>query len=263
MPLGAQVTDCVQVSDDFIYCHYNGLWGYIQVEYLSALQSSQPAVNDGGTTFAALSALPSYEAFMAAGSDLLVHETYAGYTIVVRRAYSTVEEMMAVCYNLSLVPLWELRENGLYELSEVPQTSAFTGGVTEDALLIWYIQGKGFFAYEYGPQLKMRWALPENTSMNITNCILPKVDDDGTLYAAFDDKLLCISREGQLLWKASCDDDGIYAPMDITLTENYVDVTYDNYPETGNVVTMVRFSKDGFVLLKTPRVVSVESMQNQ
>ena len=35
VPLGTTVTECIQVSDAFIYCHYRGLYGYIQAQYLS------------------------------------------------------------------------------------------------------------------------------------------------------------------------------------------------------------------------------------
>ncbi len=259
VPLGAQVTNCVQVSDDFIYCYYNGLWGYIQVDYLyNAEWNGQAGGGEepyDGETFATVPALPSYEEFMNAGSDELVHETYAGYLVVVRCAYNSKEEMMAVCYNLNYKPLWELRDQSVYELSDVAQMDAFVGGVTEDALLIWYVSGRGFFAYEFGPQLKMRWALPESDALNITNSILADVDYQGNIYAAFDDKMLCISRDGQLLWKTSCDDPTICFPMSLAISENYVDVTYENHPETSNVVTVVRYSKDGFVLMQSVRVV--------
>ena len=268
VPLGAQVTNCVQVSDEFIYCCFNGLWGYIQAEYLAGpQQAANPGgaqgTDGGGAAFAALPFLPGYEAFMNAGSDLLVHDTFAGYTIVARRAYSDAEEMMAVCYDLNRKPLWELRDRSLRELSDVVQTNAFVGGVTEDALLIWYVSGRGFFAYAFGPQLNMRWALPESDALNITNSILTEVDHDGSIYAAYDDKVLCVSREGQLRWKTSCDDPGICFPMRFDISENYVDVTYDNHPETSNVVTVVRYSKDGFVLMQSVRVVSAEPPVSQ
>ncbi len=258
VPLGAQVTNCVQVSDTFIYCCYNGLWGYIQVSYLSGGSAGVAEMDDGSTTFSTLGALPSYEEFTAAGSDLVMAETYQGYTIVVRRAYSQREELMAVCYNLEWQPLWELRENSLYELSDVVQTTAFVAGTTENPVLVWYILGKGFYAYAFGPQKVMRWALPESTEINIANSILPQADYDGTIYAAYDDKLLCISPEGALKWKTSCDNPNIYSPIKITISEQFVDVTYDNLPETGSLVTVVRFSKDGFVLMQSVNVVSSE-----
>ena len=42
-----------------------------------------------------------------------------------------------------------------------------------------------------------------------------------------------------------------------------MDVTYDNHPETSNVVTVVRYSKDGFVLMQSVRVVSAEPPVSQ
>ena len=82
------------------------------------------------------------------------------------------------------------------------------------------------------------------------------MDHDGTIYAAFDDKLLSISNEGLLRWKTSCDDPSICFPTAFEISENYVDVIYDNHPETANLLTMVRFSKDGFMLMKSLKIVS-------
>ena len=258
VPLGTEVTGCVQVSDTFIYCSYKGLWGYIQKEYLSAPQSGIPTYPGAasGVTFASVPSLPTYEAFMAAGQNLVLAETYLGYTIVVRRAVNEREEMMAVCYDLNYTPLWELRGTSLNPASDVQQTLAFVGGVTAKPLLIWYIHGMGFWAYEFGPQLKQSWLLTASDALGITNSILPTVDHDGTIYAAFDDKLLSISNEGLLRWKTSCDDPSICFPTAFEISENYVDVIYDNHPETANLLTMVRFSKDGFMLMKSLKIVS-------
>ena len=255
VPLGAQVTGCVQTSNTFIYCSYNGLWGYIQADYLAGDQLSEPGWDESRTTFAHLPTLPSYDTFMSAGSTLVMAETYQGYTIVVRRAYSDSEELMAVCYNLSNEPLWELRETSLFGITDTVQTDAFVGGVTENPLLIWYISGKGFFAYEYGPQLKMRWAVPESAALSISNSILHQVHYDGTIYVAYDDCLLCISPDGVLSWKASCDDPDIFWPCEISIGDQFIDVTYDNHPEEESIMGLVRYSKDGFVLLKSVKVV--------
>ena len=255
VPLGAQVTGCVQVSDTFIYCSYGGLWGYILAENLSEPEGNEPAMPEGGSGFASLPALPGRAAFAATGAEEVLSASFQGYSIVVRRAFGVREEIMAVCYNATDDPLWELRESSLNEATEVAQTAAFLGGVTEDPLLIWYIAGKGFFAYEFASQLRLRWALPESDAMSISGGIVAKADADGSLYVAWGDDGLSISREGQLRWKTSCDDPNLYAPMQIDIGEYYIDVTYDNHPESDNVVSLVRFSKDGFVLMNTVKIV--------
>ena len=102
----------------------------------------------------------------------------------------------------------------------------------------------------------MRWAVPESAALGISNSILHTVHYDGTIYVAYDDCLLSISPDGVLNWKANCDDPEIYLPSEINIGEQFIDVTYDNHPEEDNIMGLVRYSKDGFVLMKTIKVVS-------
>ena len=268
VPLGTQVTDCVQVSDSFIYCRYNKLYGYIHVDYLSnPLQQASsnviygtpagtaPSADTGSTSFNRLSYLPSLDAFKATGDNLLTY-TFNGYTIVVQKAYNDWEEIMAVCYNANLVPLWQVKEASTSELSDVEQTDAFIAGTAEKPLLVIFVSGKGLIAYNVGPWAQIVWSLPESPEMEITNSIETNVDADGTIYIAFDDTLLAVSNTGALLWKTACNDPDIYWPYRVDILENQVEVFYENDPNHPEMSGVVIFGKDGGVREITQREVS-------
>ena len=57
--LGEYVDQCVQVSGEFIYCHYNGLWGYIQCQYLQQEYYYQPTAIPTAIPTAVPTAVPT------------------------------------------------------------------------------------------------------------------------------------------------------------------------------------------------------------
>ncbi len=244
VPLGAQVDGCVQVSDAFIYCRFNGLWGYIRTEYLSVSEVDDPEI---GLTFDDLPYLPDFETFCTAGY-LVLSETYQGYTIAVSRCYNDREEIMAVCYDLQWKPLWQLRGVSMGELSDVVQTDAVIGGTTEKPLLIWYIKGLGFTAYKAGPTLSVAWILPESEALDIRNTLCMGVHWDGTLYGAFDDVLFAVSADGELMWKTVCEKPELTFPFLIETGEGDVTVYYDNQPEYIEAAGFARFNTAGMLL---------------
>lgn len=56
VPLGAQVSHCIQVSGQFVYCKYKNVWGYIKTEYLRSndprptAATAAPVINTTNTT---------------------------------------------------------------------------------------------------------------------------------------------------------------------------------------------------------------------
>ena len=251
VPLGASVENCVQVSDTFIYCSYRGVWGYIGVNYLSEPEGNEPEGTDGaGTAFSALPYLPGYAAFAAVGTEIF-SETRQGYTIMARRAYGELEEIMAVCYDAQGRPLWQIQDKSLWEPTNVMETDAFLAGTAENPQLIWFVNGKGFRAFKVGPQLEEIWTLPESDKLNINDTICHGVDTDGTIYAAFADSLCSISPEGQLRWVICCDKPDLYHPGYVVVGDEFVQVYYDNHPEDYNMAGLAYFSRDGFLLMIT------------
>ena len=271
VPLGTQVDNCVQVSEGFVYCSYRGVYGYIQAQYLSEPEGSEPPETDPEpdpesdinpnaepTGFNALPVLPDREAFMQTGENVF-SETYQGYTIVVQRVYGEFEEMLAVCYDLNDQPLWRLYAQSLNPMSDVQQLDAFVGGTLEDPQLIWYISGVGIYSYKYGPTVQLRWFLPDSEGLDITDSIIHTADYDGRFYVAFSDVLMLISPEGKLVWRASCDDPSIFWPVSIEIDEDGISVLYDNLFGVNSMYTEARFGFDGILLYKTQRVINKEA----
>ncbi len=276
VPLGAEVTDCRQVSEQFIYCRYQGVYGYIQSQYLSAPVSvttlpetaavTAPAVtavadeagaDEGETHLDALPELPAMSALSAVGDTILM-ETYQGYTIVVQRETAQYEHMLGVCYDVNGLPLWQLSARSANEASEVRQLDAFVAGTIEEPLLIWYISGIGLYAYTYGPTQSLKWFLPASM-LDITNAICHTEDYDGTIYVAFDETLLCISMDGELLWRTDCGTGALYAPFSIEIDEDGLSVLYDNQPTLTDVYGEARFTRDGQFVYTTQRILRGEA----
>ena len=272
VPLGAQVDNCVQVSDGFIYCSYRGVYGYIQSQYLKdpnkrESASSDPLLpepviivpsTDNSESFESLPVLPDRETFLKTGFTVL-NETYQGYTITVQRIWNTFEEMLAVCYDQNSQPLWRLYAQSLNEISDTAQLDAFIGGTAEDPQLIWYISGLGFYSYSYGPELQLRWFLPNDAGLEINDSIKHAADVDGTFYVAFSDVLMHISADGQLLWRTSVADSSIFWPHTIEITEDGINVPYANLMGVNDTCTGARGTPEGTVQNVTQRQIPAEA----
>ncbi len=273
VPLGTRVDNCVQVSESFVYCSYNGVYGYIQTQYLSEPESNEPpetetepeadpetAANPAAepSGFIALPVLPDYESLTQTGSTVMA-ETYQGYTIVVQRVSGDYEEMLAVCYDLNNKPQWRLYAQSLETASDVQQLDAFVAGTIEDPQLIWYIHGLGFYSYEYGPTLQLRWFLPDSEGLEITGSIIHTEDYDGHIYVAFGDVLIRISPEGELLWRTSCEDPSLFWPISIEIDEDGISVFYNNLFGVNNMYTQARFDFDGVLQSTTQRTINEQA----
>ena len=269
VPLGTEVEHCVRVSDTFVYCCYNGVYGYIQAQYLAGPDDGEPDIPDPmpvvpspdpvvTSAFGSLPELPDYQTLLLAGQTLLA-ETYQGYTIVVQRAFNAYEGMLAVCYDMNQVPLWRVYSRSVSEIMDVIQLDAFVAGTLDDPQLIWYEHGVGITSYAYGPAVRERWFLPEAEIPNINDTVYLSADYDGTVYVAFSDELMRISTDGQLVWRAKCGDESIFWPVAIEIDQGGISVLYDNQFGKDNLYGEVRFSLDGSVLYTTTRQVQKEA----
>ena len=270
VPLGAQVDNCIEMSDSFIYCSYRGIYGYIQSQYLYDPYHVEPVTPEPEadpdpepaspqiSTFNTLPLLPDFATFLKTGKRVLT-ETYAGYTIAVQRVDNQFEEMLAVCYDLTNKPLWRLYGQSLSEISDVTQLDAFVAGTIEDPQLIWYINGLGFYSYSFGPVLQLRWFLPNELGLNITDSIAHAEDYDGSFYVAFSDVLMHISADGQLLWRTSCENSSLFWPVSIEIGDTGISVLYDNLFGINYMHTEVRFSTDGTMQYITQRAIPKEA----
>lgn len=251
VPLGAFVTDCVQVSDTFVFCKYRNVEGYIQLDYL---KSHDEQTANHSTVFDSFTERPSYTAFLAAGETVLNYHAANGYTIVVQRAYSDVsEEIMAVCYNMTGQPVWQVGDK-VDEIGQTTATAAFIAGTQDDPEVVFFCAGRGFVAYDVDAWHDVQWEWREGDALTISAGLSAAVDVEGTIYVTgyFSDTLVAISADGEFLWKASHADPNIYWPYDIVIEKDHVDVWYETPSAASDMHDVISYSKDG-TLLSTQR----------
>ena len=107
--------------------------------------------------------------------------------------------------------------------------------------------------------LQLRWFLPNELGLNITDSIAHAEDYDGSFYVAFSDVLMHISADGQLLWRTSCENSSLFWPVSIEIGDTGISVLYDNLFGINNMHTEVRFSTDGTMQYITQRAIPKEA----
>ena len=258
VPLGAKVTGCVQISDEWVYCKYGGMWGYIQIAYLkNSYQPTAyvppvtmpPAVTPTPTTnntlpyylrsFDSLSAAPSYADFTATGSNVVDYTSPAGLNVVVQLTNQNRERIMAVCYDTGRNFLWSVRNESALPLIEGRLTWAMIGGTEADPQLIIYVADKGLFSYSIKRYMEVRWMIRRAEVPEMTSATCNSVADDGTLYIMSDSTLYCISADGEVRWSAAKTHDDIYWPSEIIINRNTVEVCFDSNSNPDYYATIV------------------------
>lgn len=235
VPLNAVVENCVQVNDKYIFCSYEGAYGYININYLEEYTGLSP---EG---FADLPDLPAFDELLAAGENVLAWSD-GKHLVLAQRAYAEDhEELLAVCYSPELKPLWAYacQSEGIAQLTG---TNAMMGGTAEDPQLITYVTGRGLVAISVNePAASVAWEITEGDVTAMSGSTVSAVDTNGNLYlcGSFDDAPMCIDAEGSILWEAENEDPDIYWPYRINIRENTIEVFYDSYHETEELLCYV------------------------
>ena len=243
--LGELVTNCVQVSDEFIYCTYDGASGYVLKKYLAEYIASDDEGTIQSSAFEVFTDLPAYSELKTVGETVLDYTAPNGYTVLVQRATTDYEELMAVCYNTMLKPVWTVTSfSG--ELTELYLTEAFIAGTTAKPQLVLFAVGKGFTAYDIGEWTDVAW---QNVTegKEVSGSISYAVDADGTVYVLgyYDNAPLCINPDGSTNWLAVNTNSDIYWPYLVYIGSDYIEVFYDSCMENSELCYCVRYSKDG------------------
>jgi len=293
VPLGAQVSHCIQVSGQFVYCQYKNLWGYIKLEYLrsndprptaapaayltqipvtaptaapvatmqpaSSAATLQPtAAASSAGSFDHLPQLPPYVAFQMVGETVVNYHAANGYTVVAQRSTDErdAEEIMAVCYDLTGKPLWTARKlSG--ENGELHSVDAFIAGTQEAPLLVLFCAGEGFAAYGVDGWGTEKWAVQDEAARQLSGGLVTAVDADGAIYAIgyYNAAPVCISTEGTLRWAAVNDNTSVYWPQSIRILEDRIQVYYETPVDNESLCDVLSFTKEGarIMLQRMPR----------
>lgn len=211
VPLGAAVTDCLIVSDEFVYCWYNGYSGYIMTQYLSANATPEAGM--------------SQSTLMNFGSEVL-NVSYNGYTVISRKNYQDGGEILkTVCYGPDGNPVWHY-DTLTESATELDMTAAFPGGTAQMPFVMVYNAEAGLTALDLytGAQ---QWFLSIHDA-NLGGSISTATDGLGNMYIGgfYGPDPIAIDMYGTILWRAQPSVEA-YWLHDITLTEAGVVATYD------------------------------------
>ena len=239
VPLGSVVEGCVQVSDSFVSCTFDGASGYIAKQYLAAYEPPQDS------SFSDLNN-PAYEIFKTRGSEVIEYTTANGYTVAVRRGYTQEhEEIMAVCYDVNKKPVWSKKDESAYT-TELTLTHAFVTQLNGQDLLVMYVSGKGFTAYTIGAWGDQIWKQDDAAVEKLGGSLSVAVQSDGTFYVTgyYSATLMAFAPSGKLLWECEYVDENVYWPYHIDLAPEGIYVYYAS-GENGDLVWRGLFSYFG------------------
>ncbi len=235
VPLGAVVEDCVRVSDAFYRVHYGGRVGYILSQYLSALPYSG--------AWRTQETVP-YE--MLEQSDrIILRKEYNEMTILASLSFSEEGEVLRVdCYH-GREALWGW-ETGVEERSELQMTAAFMGGTIDSPCVLIYNGRIGLTCVDLMTGEEQWFLSTDQVSLGASVC--NAVADDGTIYiAGFDGPdPVAIAVDGSILWAVQIEDEEIFHPIEIRLTDGAIETAYECGDEEN--MRVIRIGYDGRLL---------------
>ena len=241
IPLGETVTGCVPRDDEFTYCEYKGLSGYVLSSYLAPVTDRVTEDGIGFTLFSLNDILALNEPFLDGEAG--------GYRVVASRCGVSNEdgtggEYLRVGCFLDGAPVWGYathkdgvgQYDGLHAFLSGTQDEPYVGihNVSIGLLAVSPRDGESLFS------------LPASeVPLGCIACCATGAD--GTLYTAGADGPgpLAISAEGKLLWTGDLDDPDIYWPYDMQVRGDGLLVHYDSPAENGHPVVLFGF--DGSV----------------
>ena len=243
VPLGAIVYNCMDINNSLFYkCEYEGQSGYILKGYLMRAPEYEPPESS------ALSKRMSMEEVVGNGKVVLEWKDF-NMSVIAAHEYTTEKkkewEILRIGCFIDGLPVWGHEEKceaaGQYELLK-----AFIGGTEDD----WQVM---LFDGAYGLSMLDMLSGKELWTLSVLSCPMGNaaataVDTDGTIYIAGTDgpDPVAVSMEGYVLWKSDVDIPGIFAPYEINVESNAINVKYENGTENG--YTTVTISKEGEVI---------------
>lgn len=228
VPLGAVVTDAewAPIMDQFVYCRYDGQWGYILRKYLE--QTEYPEPEEPGEASVVLDQ-------KVGGLHVLAEHSYVG----------AGEQMRVTCVDEQGGERW-LYESETGDTTELTMIDAFIGGTAQDPMLLVYNAEKGLTALDIATG-ETRWTLADT---RLGASISRAVGDDGTAYIGgyYGPDPVAIDVNGNVLWRADSGD--CYWLYEIAIADDTLVCRYDMMDGDDAGPGTVVFSLDGKLLEK-------------
>ena len=231
VPLGAIVYNCSKIKQkkSFVYAEYEGLQGYILLEYLETAPEYEPAVTSS------VSRKMTMDELIGTGDVVL---DWKDFNISVIAAHEFVSEdkvnreILRVGCFIDGDPLWGHIET-MEAFGHQTFLKAFIGGTEDDPMVLLYDGGYGLTMIDLLSGTE-RWTIMKG-NCDLGDAAVIAVNDEGIMYIAGSDgpDPVAITPEGRVLWKSSSRHPEVRHPYEILLERDCIQVKYGENPEYG------------------------------
>ena len=234
VPLGAVVYNCrtIREKKSFVYAEYEGVAGYILVEYLEKAPQYEPAVTS------AVSGKLTENDIRDNGEIVL---DWQDYNISVLASHEflnedkTQTEVLRIGCFIDGEPLWGHTET-LEVFNDLTMLRVFIGGTEDDPMIMLFDGGYGLSMLDLLSG-KERWVLTSG-DCSLGDGAAAAVGENGNIYIAGTDgpDLTAVSPEGSVLWSVPDDDPGLFDPAEINLNPDTIQVRYRSGMEKASIL---------------------------
>ena len=225
VPLGSVVYNCrtIREKKSFVYAEYEGIAGYILVNYLEKAPQYEPAVTS------AISGNLTENEIRDSGDVVLDWQDYNISVLAsheFRKAGKNKTEILRIGCFIDGEPLWGHTET-LEVFSDYTMLRVFVGGTEDDPMVMLFDGGYGLSQLDLLSG-KERWVL-QTGSCDLGDGAVSAVGENGNIFIAGTDgpDLIAVSPDGRVLWTAE-DNPDLSGPVEIILNENDIQVRYQN-----------------------------------
>ncbi len=235
VPKGAIVYNCRTIKEkkSFVYAEYEGLQGYILLQYLEPAPEYEPPVTSAVTQKMSMDEVTE-------NADIILDWHDFNISVVAAREYvrngKVIQEILRLGCFIDGEPLWGHIET-LDSNDEKGLLKAFIGGTEDDPMVILYDGGYGLTMFDLLSGAE-RWTIMRS-SCDLGDAAVVGIDDEGTMYIAGSDgpDPVAVTQEGRILWKADTEDPEVKHPYEISLNKNDIEVKYGSEGETDYIAT--------------------------
>ena len=224
VPLYSIVTDCEKSewTGDFMYCNYDGQWGYILAQYLVPWADPEPE------------------------EGFVLDVTMNGYRVTAQHAYADGgENLLVTCEDQQGNQKWSYATT-TEDTTELDLITAFIGGAAQDPMVMVYNAETGLTALDYVTG-EIRWSLAD---ADLGASISHETDGEGNTYIGgyYGPDPVCIDVYGNVKWRA--DSEGCYWLYSMELVDEELVCAYDVMDGDHDAQGRVIFSLDGKMMRK-------------
>lgn len=225
VPLGSVVYNCrtIREKKSFVYAEYEGIAGYILVNYLEKAPQYEPAVTS------AISGNLTENEIRDSGDLVLDWQDYNISVLAsheFRKEGKKKTEVLRIGCFIDGEPLWGHTET-LEVFSDYTMLRVFVGGTEDEPMVMLFDGGYGLSQLDLLSG-KERWVLLTG-SCDLGDGAVSAVGENGNIFIAGTDgpDLIAVSPDGRMLWTAE-DNPDLSGPVEIILNENDIQVRYQN-----------------------------------